>query len=84
MGKSVRRMALAAAFALMPLWPMTIPIPMASAARCDDGQSWDAYANVCQPLPCPWTSWFDADGVACECNPDMHWNPSLNSCQSSY
>ena len=84
MGKFVRSLALAAALALMPMGAMTIPAPTARAARCDDGQSWNAYANACQPLPCPWSSWFDADGVACECNPGWHWDPALNSCQSSY
>jgi hypothetical protein len=82
MTKSVRCLALAASLALIPMWSETIAT--ASAARCDDGQSWNAYANACQPLPCPWSSWFDADGVACECNPGWHWDPALNSCQSSY
>jgi hypothetical protein len=81
-GKSIRRLALAAALALLPMGPMTTPT--ASAARCDDGQSWNAYANACESLPCPWSSWFDADGVTCECNPGWHWDPALNSCQSSY
>ena len=84
MGKSVRSLALAVALASTPMGAMTIPAPTASAARCDDGQSWNAYANACQPLPCPWSSWFDADGVTCECNPGWHWDPALNSCQSSY
>jgi hypothetical protein len=84
MSKIVRRLALAVALALAPVGAATTAMPFASAARCDDGQSWNSYTNACQSLPCPWSSWFDENGDTCQCNPDSHWDPVLNSCQSSY
>src|ERR1700737_1837299 len=71
MMKSVRRLALVAAMALLPMGAMTMPT--ASSAPCDDGQFWSPPSNACRPLPCPYGSQFEPNADVCHCNPA--WRP---------
>jgi hypothetical protein len=82
MRKSVRRLALVAAMALMPMGAMTTPT--ASSAPCDDGQWWSPHSNACQPLPCPYGSSFDPNADVCHCNLGWRLNAALDICQLPY
>ena len=82
MRKSVRRLALVAAMALMPMGAMTMPT--ASSAPCDDGQWWSPHSNACRPLPCPYGSFFDPNADVCPCNPGWRLNALLDICQLPY
>jgi hypothetical protein len=79
MRKSVRRLALVAALALMPMGVMTTPT--ASSVPCDDGQWWSPHSNGCQPLPCPYGAYFDPNADVCHCNIGWRRNALLDICQ---
>jgi hypothetical protein len=80
MRKSVRRLALVAAMALLPMGAMTMPT--ASSAPCDDGQFWSPPSNACRPLPCPYGSQFEPNADVCHCNPGWLRNALLDICES--
>jgi hypothetical protein len=80
MRKSVCRLALFAAMALMPMAAMATPT--ASSAPCDDGQFWSPHSNACAPLPCPYGAEFVPAADVCQCNLGWRYNPLEKSCQS--
>jgi hypothetical protein len=51
---------------------VTIAMPAVSSAQCENGDWWDAKANICRPAGAP---------LPLACDPGQWWDPTANVCR---
>jgi hypothetical protein len=72
MGTLIRRVVSAATVALGSMAAVTIAMPAVSSAQCENGEWWDAKANMCRPAGAP---------LPLGCDPGQWWDPTANVCR---